>query len=166
MKNSTKFTKQTQEELNKSLEIGSTLSMVIGSVGLIIYIILSVALPEGTQWLDFILYISAILFGFGIVFLISVNKTNKNFRDEKTENEYEFFENYFTIDSTKNGEKVATVKVYYNEVFRLKQTKNYLFVFQNQYTSYPVDKKAFSQEELKMLINWIKLGISARKKIK
>ena len=102
-------------------------------------------------------------FGFGLVFLISVRKTNKQANVDDFINTYEFEEDYFTVDSVKNGEQIATIKTYYNEVFKVKDTKQYIFIFPTQYTSYPVIKETFTQEEIDVLLGRLKQGVKERK---
>ena len=165
MKNNTKFSFALQKELNKNLEIGSKISLIIGSIGLFVYIVLGVVNETEPVWLNYILYPSAILFAFGLIFLISVNKTNKSANVIDTGNEYEFTEEYFTVDSIRNGEKIASVKVYYTEILKFKITTNYLFIYHNQLNAYPVAKENMLREDLDLILSYLKNGIQKRKEL-
>ena len=164
MKNNTKFSFKVQKELNKNLEIGSKISLILGSIGLFIYIVLGVINETEPVWLNYILYPAAILFGFGLVFLITVNKTNKSANIFNTENNYEFSEEYFTIESIKNGEIIANVKVYYNEITKFKQTESYIFIYHTVTTAYPVEKLSMQKNEIDTLISYLKNGVAEHKK--
>ena len=97
------------------------------------------------------------------MFLFYIRKTNKTASVNEFENTYEFFEEYFTLESTKKEETVASLKVYYADVLKISETKRFLFIYPNAATAYPVEKKSFSEEEYALLKGYLTEGIKQYK---
>ena len=88
--------------------------------------------------------------------LIGVTKRN-NEKTVNSVNEYEFYDEYFTIKSTQDGEELANVKAYYKAMLKVRESKNYIFIYPNKALAYPVAKTALSDENLTTLRKIFKL---------
>ena len=153
MKYSCEITPQLQAELNATVKRGFLISLIVGCVGLASYIALSMFF-EG-YLVNLLLWVSALLFGFGLVFLITVNKSNKNASTLKLSGEYELEPEYMMITSFKNGENIGNMKVYYKDIVKTKETENYIFLYPNPHMAYPVPKNKLSAEERLLLRAWL-----------
>ena len=109
----TEISREVQAELFKNAKIANIIALVIGSVGLLAYIILSIFIES--PYLDALL-LFAIPFGFGLVFLISINITIKKAEQNKAENEYVFDDELFAVTSSRNDNVVGTSKIYYKDI--------------------------------------------------
>ncbi len=105
IKCTTEIDETSQKSLSKYTKIYSIISLVVESIGLLVYLILGTIFDN--QYLDFLLLFS-IPFGFGLVFLITLNKSTKNMTNNNFVNSYEFDIDYFNVATSKNGEVVGT----------------------------------------------------------
>lgn len=149
-KATTEFTIDIQKELTKNFYIYNFVIMILGIIGLIAHIGISMFIEN--TFLEYLLWISAFLFAQGLVFIIIMKKNIKRVSMlVHTTNNYEFFEEYFTIASIKHGETIANSKVYYKELVRYRKTKNYLFLYQINNTAFPVKISELGDLNLKLL---------------
>ena len=162
MKFSCEINEEVQKEVNKTSKFYSILSLVIGAIGIFAYIVISVFVEHVI--LDILLWVFAFLLVFGILFLVSINKVNKTTVDKKMIDEYELFETYLTVDSFQNGEKIVSIKTYYKDIIKIKETENYLFLYPNKQGAYPVPKSKLSSEELDKLKQWLKAEMNKKNK--
>ena len=114
----TEISRKVQAELFKNAKIANIIALAVGSVGLLAYIILSIFIES--PYLDALL-LFALPFGFGLVFLISINITIKKAEQNKAENEYVFDDELFAVTSSRNGDVVGTSKTYYKNIYKAKQ---------------------------------------------
>ena len=153
MKYSCEISTQMQKELNQTTKLWSIISLIIGSVGLACYVALSM-FYEGS-FMTVLLCASSILFAFGIVFLFSVSSSNKKAAEMKLAGEYELEPEYIMVTTFKNGENIGTMKIYYKDFVKIKETENYLFLFPNPQMAYPVPKDKLTKEEIAQLKSWL-----------
>jgi len=143
-----------QKALNKKLWIASLVLLIVGAVGMVSYIIIGVAIKNEPEWLDVLLYVFAFMFAFGLVFLITVNKTNAAALKNDAKLNYMFFEDYVLVTSYKGNENVGTLKIYYKELAKVKETKEYIFLYQTKVTALPLLKSDLSEQEKETLLSW------------
>ena len=162
MKSTIQYTYEMIKEGNRDIKLTGKISLWIGLAAFIGYIVSVWFDPflEGIAFLAFVAIYGGVL---GIMLLLSVKRSQKNYDGDGTVNEYEFLEEYFTIHSSKNGDVRADAKLSYDELWRLKETQHYLFLFINQITVYPVEKSGFSEAELNLLRGYVKEGVKAHK---
>lgn len=153
IKFSLEINQEVQTELNKSLKRNCIIALVIGIIGFVAYISISMFFEHFI--LEVLLWVFAFAFGFGLVFLITINKTNKKVVASKMVGEYELFEEFMTIDSIKDGEKISSAKVYYKDIIKIKETENYIFLYPNKQIAYPIPKNKLSAEELSTVKLWV-----------
>jgi len=153
MKYSVKVDRELQEEVNKTLKRNCLIMVIIGAIGLVAYIAISMFIEHFL--LEIFLWIFAGLLGVGVCLLIVINKTNKKAADNNFIGEYELFEEYLIVNTFKNDEQVSTIKLYYKDVIKIKETENYIFLYPNKQIAYPIAKKKLLPEELSMVKLWI-----------
>lgn len=150
---SVKVNQQMQKELNEKLWRYSIISVIVGALGILAYIIFGGA--DDSIWWDMFLWSFAFFFGFGIIMLFTVKKVNKNSVERNIVDEIELNETYLTETITKNGEVIATNKHYCKDFLKIRETENYLFLYVNKASAVPVLKSAFSPEELSTIKLWV-----------
>lgn len=155
IKCTTEIDEISQKSLSKYTKIYSIISLVVGSVGLLVYLILGTIFDN--QYLDFLLLFS-IPFGFGLVFLITLNKNIKNMTNNNFVNSYEFDTDYFNVATSKNGEVVGTQKIYYNNIHKVIERDCYLFIYINKVNAFIVNKNNLSAEDLRYLKELLKIN--------
>jgi len=153
MKYSVKVDRELQEEVNKTLKRNCLIMVIIGAIGLVAYIAISMFIEHFL--LEIFLWIFAGLLGVGVCLLIVINKTNKKAADNNFIGEYELFEEYLIVNTFKNDEQISTIKLYYKDVIKIKETENYIFLYPNKQIAYPIAKKKLLPEELSMVKLWI-----------
>lgn len=160
MKYTCKINQEIQAELNKSSKRNSIIATIIGIVGLVAYIALS--MWKELFVFEMLLWISACLFGVGIAYIVLINKSNKKAANSTMDGEYELEETFMTIKAHKDGEQISSAKVYYKDMVKLKETANYIFLYPNRQMAYPVPKNKLSAEELSLLKSWISEQIAKK----
>ena len=153
MKYSLKVDRELQEELNKTLKRNSLIMIIIGAIGLVAYIAISMFIEH--YFLEMLLWLFVGLCGIGVGLLIVVNKTNKKVVDNNLVGEYELFEEYLIINTLKNDEQISTMKFYYKDIVKIKETESYIFLYPNKQIAYPIAKKKLLPEELSIAKLWI-----------
>ncbi len=158
----TQLDENAQKEFMGKLFIGSLISLILGSVGIAAYLVwdITAIILEAYEPGIYILIIVACLFAFGLIFIISYNKVVKKARTEDKKEVYEFFSNYVVANDYLNGEQVATVKIYYKQISKRRETKNYLYFFVNTNAACAVNKAAMTEGELNAVRSL--LGFSAQ----
>lgn len=158
-----------QREYLRKLYIISLVSLISGCIGLAAYIVW-VVLVTGTEAREpsiMMLILFAVLFGFGLVFLLACKKTVKNTGKSGIKLEScEFFNNYIIAEDYLGGEKVATVKIYYRQIVKRRETKNFLFIFLRPGAAIPVSKAGLSEGELNALRKLVGLPVKGNTEIK
>ncbi|MDE7305939.1 MAG: YcxB family protein [Clostridia bacterium] len=153
IKISTKMDENMQKELSHKSFIFALVFTILGAIGVAAYIVLEVVsvFIELKGGFFEILIVFAIFLGCGIALLILLNKAASLARNSHKVNVYEFFSGYFILSELLNGETVATVKIYNNQIIKSKETKNYFFFYVNSAAAYPVAKQQLSAAELNTL---------------
>ena len=158
----TRLDENVQKEFMAKTFIVSLVCLILGSVGIVAYLtwdILSEFIAIKAPSIV-ILIVFACAFAFGLVFVISRNKLVKKARTENKTEVYEFFNNYVVANDYLNGEQVATVKIYYNQIIKRKETKNYIFFFVQTAAACPVSKAGLTDGELNAIRALLGTGIS------
>ena len=146
----TKLDENAQKEFMGRLFIVSLVCLIIGSAGIAAYLVWDIiaVIIEIYEPHIAILIAVALLFAFGLIFVISYNKAVKKARTEDKREVYEFFNNYVVANDYVNGEQVATVKIYYKNILKRKETKNFIFFYVQANAACPVGKAGMTEGEL------------------
>lgn len=140
-----------QKEINAKTSLFSLVFTIISSIGLIVYIFL----PNENYYTELLLWSSSIIFGFSIVLYINLKRINKKTSKNNFINEVELNEDHLVSKSTQNGELISTIKVYYKDLLKIRETTNYLVLYVNKVSAVPIPKQDFSSEELSTIKVWI-----------
>lgn len=141
-----------QKEANEKVWLISLTSTIIGAVGIILYIILSIFFKS--IWLILLLCVMAFAFGFGVIYMLVINRINKKSVSKESIDELEIYEEYVNLNTIKNGEIIVTLKTYYKDLFRIRETKNFLFLYINRSSALAVPKQSFTEEEYSTIKGW------------
>lgn len=151
----TEINTKAQKVLSKNIKLVSIIMLVIGCVGIAGYIIASCFVSSG--YLD-VMLVFALPFGYGLVYLVSVNNMIKKAEGNATVNHYQFEEDYFNASSSKNGEIIGTVKYYYKDIKKIKERDGYLLLYVNSINAFMVEESELSENDLTLLKSLLKIG--------
>ena len=151
----TELDKEAQKALTRTFFILSLISLIVGAIGLVLYIVLNIFLTS--SYLD-VLLVCSLPFGFGLVYIIMINNIIERTSASKIVNEYTFENDYFMVSSIKNGEVVSTNKIYYKEIYKIKEKDGYLLLYINLSNAYIIKEGNLSSENLTLLKAILKIG--------
>lgn len=155
---STKLTSRVEKESQKKIKILSRISLIVGIIGLLAYIVIGVAFfeeGEEPEWLEVELYIAALLFALGVVLPITLKVMTKKAMAnlENVSNSYVFEDDYLLVRSYRGEEQIAETKHYYKEFSKIKKTKNYLYLYMGIRGAYPIEISALTEEQLSWILS-------------
>ena len=152
----TGINKEIPKELSRPVYIVSIVALVIGIVGMVAYVVLGTIFdnPEIEYMLAF-----SFPFAFGLVLLITINKLCNNADKIPQYNQYTFEEEYFMATTYRCGENVGTVKLYYKDLAKSRESKNYIFMYLNKYSAVAVAKDQLNSDELILLRSFLGLKL-------
>lgn len=146
MKSSVKVDEKVMKQLNSNiLKNGLIWTISIASI-ILTYIMVAVFLNKNTN--AFILSLMALVLAGGILMIWCYFKIKRDTLKENRTNEVEFFEEYLESRVIKNEQVTATQKVNYNEIVKIKETEDYIFIYPTMNNAFVVEKKQFSNQEL------------------
>ncbi len=161
IKVNTDLDKSMQKELSGTAFKLSVAFIIVGAIGVAAFLIMEIAsifidaLKDEEYFIYLILF--AVFLGAGIGLLAVLKTAYKNVTSLVKVNCYEFYSDCFTVDQAMNGEIVAHAKLYYNQITKSKESKNYLFIYVGAAGAYPVLKSALTEAELNTLKSLSKL---------
>lgn len=148
-----KIDEKLQREINEKSWLINLILTIVGSIGLGVYIVVGAFVDYA--WMDIILWVFAIIFGYGLVMIITIRKINKKSASNNFTNEIELSEDSVSLSTLKNDEIIGTLKTYYKDLVKIRETENYLVLHINKQSAIPVPKKEFKPEELSTIKLWI-----------
>ena len=134
--------------------------LIIGAVFLVGFIVLFVLNGEvlgGKKFvvdnflLILLLVCGAILFGMGIALLILNRKNVKNAEALSQENFYRFYPDHVLVRTMRKGETLGEVKQYYASFVKVREKKDFFFLYPNNVTLFPVPKSELTGEQIEAL---------------
>ena len=146
MKSSVKVDEKVIKQLNSNILKKGLIWTILSFSIILTYIIVTVFLNKNTNAL--ILSLLAFVLAIGILLIWCYFKIKRDTLKENRTNEVEFFEEYLESRVIKNEQVVATQKVNYNEIVKIKETEDYIFIYPIINNAFVVDKKQFSSQEL------------------
>lgn len=137
-------------ELNRSMHNLGILYIVCGAIIFALGVVmLGISIYEGTDDWNIILLAVGVIFVFlGIFFMLLCKNSAKAARKFKRLDEVEFFGDYLIEKGYTDGEHTSTVKLYYKWIVRVRETNNYLFLYNTRVTAVAVDKNGLPLDEL------------------
>ncbi len=154
LKVSTVIDAKAQKALSNNTMIASIIALVIGALGIVAYVILSTFINN--SYID-ILLIFCIPFTIGLIYVITINKNIKAVAVNQFTSEYDFDTDYFNVTSSRNGDIVGTQKVYYRDIYKIREKDEYIFIYINKFNVFIVKKSNISGEDLIALRSLLKL---------
>lgn len=137
-----------QKSLAKHSLILYAVILAAGIAGLSGYVIWSL-FPDSEA--SSVLLIFALPLVVGLVMLLSLRQNVKKMAQNNFINEYEFDEEFFNVATYQNGEVKGTHKVYYNELHKVRENDEYIFLYLNSKSAYIVAKFEATEEDLAAL---------------
>lgn len=134
----TKMTKDVLKELHKTIKIWAIVLTSVGGVGWFILLADKILFNYTNSYFS-LLFILSFVLGISYFLIIGINKKN-NSKMLEEESEYEFYDTYFIVKTFRNGEQLETIKTYYKDIVKVKETKSYIFINPNRIITYPVGK--------------------------
>lgn len=144
-KTATVINSEVQKEISKKAYIIWLTALIVGVIGLVAYIVLGTIFPDVSE-LDLLLFFS-MPFGFGLVFVLTIKKQIKSVEKLNQINTYEFFEDHVVVSTVRNMEVVGSVKVYYKDLTKSKETEKYFLLYLNNVSVLPIKKDGLKPEE-------------------
>ncbi len=145
---------KSQAQLFKPMRIGCIVAMAVGIPLVILYVVLSVLSEDenGSIGIDdvslfVILLCGAVLFALGLVMYLSAKRNARMTDRTGGLNDYEFYETYMIVRSSRHGEDLGYTKNFYADLVKIRETKHYFLLYPTTATLYPVDKAVLSGEE-------------------
>lgn len=135
----TKIDGKMQKELLMWQIVCSWILLGIGTAGLIVYIGVCVGLDLKENYP--LLISCSIVFAVGLVFVVTYNKIVKNAEVINKTNIYTISQEFMQIETEYHGEIQESTKLYYSDIFKIKETKNYIYVYPDTTKAYPIEKK-------------------------
>ena len=146
-KTSVKIDRNVNQEINRKLKLGYLIGTIIGAMGLVAYIFL----PFENKYMEYLLWISGFVFAFSLIFFISFNKVMNKASLNVLINEVEINQDHCVSTIIKGSEVISTLKLYYKEILKAKETANYLVLYINNVNVVVIAKKDLSLEDLKLI---------------
>lgn len=144
-KTATVINSEVQKEISKKAYIIWLTALIVGVIGLVTYIVLGTIFPDVSE-LDLLLFFS-MPFGFGLVFVLTIKKQIKSVQTLNQVNTYEFFEDHVVVSTVRNMEVVGSVKIYYKDLTKSKETEKYFLLYLNNVSVLPIKKDGLKPEE-------------------
>lgn len=145
VKTSTQLNERMHHQLNgASRGLGITL-IVLGGLVLLAGFIILIASDNDALTL---FIVGGVFLTVGIFTVVSQASMVKQIRQTNRVEEAEFFRDYLIVREYADGEHVSTVKIYYKWLVRVKETSNYLFLYNTRVTAVPVEKSTLPINEL------------------
>ena len=144
-----------QKEFSANTNKLALAMLIVGAIGTFVFFVLFIIsefvrnMGDGFA-LPFMIVFAACLGG-GIGIKVLLNKVIQQVKGGAKVNEYEFFSDYFTVNQISGGETVATAKFYNTQIIKIKNGKNYFYLYINAQQVFPVDKTELSENELATL---------------
>ncbi len=150
VKTATAVNGELQKELTKTANVWSLVYIVLGAVVLVLGILLYVIGEdrEDSVLAYFLLIAGVFLLFLGVIMLILRNRQVKETSKVVKVEENEFFRDYLITKEYVDGEHLSTAKVYYSRLVMLRETKNYIFLYNTRVTALSVDKRTITPDEV------------------
>lgn len=149
IKTSVKIDGKVQDELNKTSRLLGLIYIVLGAVltaGGLALCVWEVFNNSDDIWGTTVLVVGMILLFGGIFVLIVCDKSKKATCKFARVEEVEFFPDYLIERVYTDGEHTSTNKVYYKWLVKIKETQNFLFLYNTRVTAVAVDKNVTPSE--------------------
>lgn len=135
----TKMDGKMQRELFLVPYVASWVILAIGGVGILAYILISACFDVEKMYA--LLGFSAIMFTIGLIYVLVYSRIIKSASMSNKTNIYTFSEEFVTIETEYHGEILDKEKLFYSDIYKIKETKRFIFVYPDMTKAYPIEKK-------------------------
>lgn len=147
MKSSVKIDEKMMKQLNSRMyKIGLFTTIFSASI-MFTYIVVGIGF-ELIKFNTIIMLCLIFPLAIGALLIYAYFKAISIAKNNNREIEVEFFDDYMESRCLNGEEVIATQKIKYNEIVKVKETDEYLFIYPTMHTFVPIDKKIFSNQEL------------------
>lgn len=126
---------------------------VIGVAGVIAPIVINII--TGVYY-DLAIYLSLIVMTFAVVFYIVILRNNKKIVYRDIYYKLEFEEGFMTVARDVDGEVKETKTVNYNEIYKVRETKSFYFVYTSKTDFFAVGKRDCHRDERQIVRDYLK----------
>lgn len=143
-----------QKEMSQTSHRIALSFLIIGAAGVFLFAVFQIVsffIDFDDEGYFFILIFFALFLAMGFYLQFVLGKTEENVRAANKVSCCEFFKDYFLVTETVDGKTVSNTKVYNDRIIKVKQTKNYLFLYIDKASAYPIARSELSQTELNTL---------------
>lgn len=102
--------------------------------------------------------IFAVPFGVGLVLYLVLNANIKQLAQKNYVNRFEFNDETLDIATMQNDEVIATYKLHYNEIVKVKETEKYYFVYIAKFSAYIISKENLTEDEKNKINKLLKIS--------
>lgn len=141
----TKIDKKLQREFTRKYIIFGVICTVIGATGVILYCLRNYIFSTEANWTSLFL-IGIVPLGIGILLFILIEKTRKSTLVDEREIKYTFSDGGIDVITTREGSDTVS-HVDYNDVVKIADTQNFMFIYLKGEVTYPVNTRNLSREE-------------------
>lgn len=152
----TKIDKNANKELNRKNIISWLFILLIGLVMAILGVVSSLYRLMDSIWCSLLISFGGVMILFSLIIIILIFKISKNQDESKIELSYDFRKKYFLLDRLKDGKIIENEKIDYKDIFRIKETKNYIYIYRTSKTVIPFYKSNCKLEDLELIKNYFK----------
>ena len=104
-----------------------------------------------------VMLIFAVPFGVGLVLYLVLNANIKQPAQKNYVNRFEFNDETLDIATMQHDEVIATYKLHYNEIVKVKETEKYYFVYIAKFSAYIISKENLTEDEKNKINKLLKI---------
>lgn len=151
----TPVNEENQRELTAVRRKTFLLAIIIGAVGMLAYVVLRTFIESPV--LD-VMLIFAVPFGVGLVLYLVLNANIRQLAQKNYVNRFEFNDETLDISTMQHDEVIATYKLHYNEIVKVKETEKYYFVYIAKFSAYIISKENLTEDEKNKINKLLKIS--------
>lgn len=155
IKSSAKFDKKLYTQINRTNFICCIVILVTGVVGLIFMVTMHCIAPNAEDIL--LIVCSSVLTVAGLFILIMTFVNIKKGANAGKSNITEVYSDHFIAIEYERGVKVGDTKVYFNTLYRCKESKDYFFAYVTRNAVHPIGKEGLTPAERIAIRNIMRL---------
>lgn len=153
--------KNVQKGLVRNKKIFGLVMLILGGIGIAVYMVLSILsiFIKIKEPSILILVLFSVVFACGLLLFITMCLVVKNAGNGFASVSYEFFADCLIAEDYINGNKTGSVKFYYNQIIKRKETASYLYFYINGSSALAIDKRDLTEGEINALRTFLGLPV-------
>lgn len=144
----TKYSKKMYDELFNNSIIICSVCAIIGLLIFIFYLVTYITLHS-----SYMLFCGLFIMicSFITTFMSLYQKSTQIKKDLNKKSVTVFNEDYMEVTDYNNEEQIGFEKVYYKDIIKIRETKNFLFLYPNRVLAYPISKDNLTIENINQI---------------